>query len=200
MDHGPWKVSEYTHDKQIVFVPNPNYYGPKPQLTRLIYPFYKNSDSVYQAYLAGQVDLAGVPSPDITGAKMLPKHQYQQIPQLGIYFYGMNYLVKPFDNIHIRQAFALAIDKDLIAHIVWRDSVIPTNNIVPQGMPGYNPNLTGPDGVIGTSGDQAKARALLQQGLQEEGWTSVSQVPSLTFTYGVQGQDMDNEVAAVIQM
>jgi oligopeptide transport system substrate-binding protein len=197
---GPWKVSEYTHDKQIVFVPNPNYYGPRPQLTRLIYPFYKNSDSVYQAYFAGQVDLAVVPSPDIAEAKMLPNHQYQQVPQLWINFYGMNYLAKPFDNIHIRQAFALAIDKDLIVHNVLKDSVIPTNHIVPQGMPGYNPNLTGPDGMASTRGDPVKARALFQQGLQEEGWTSVSQVPSLTFTYGVQGHDMDNEVAAVIQM
>ena len=198
---GPWKVREYTHGKQIVFVPNPNYYGPKPQLTKLIYPFYRKIDSVYQAYQTGQVDLAtGIPSANIAEAKLLPNHQYQQIPQLWINFYAMNYLVKPFDNIHIRQAFALAIDKDLIVHSVWKDSVIPTNHIVPQGMPGYNPHLTGPDGVAGTRGDPVKARALLQQGLQEEGWTNVSQVPPLTLTYPVQGIDMDNEVAALIQM
>ena len=117
---------------------------------------------------------------------MLPNHQYQQIPQLWINYYAMNYLVKPFDNIHIRQAFALAIDKDLIVHSVWKDSVIPTNHIVPQGMPGYNPNLTGPDGVASTRGDPIKARVLFQQGLQEEGWTSVSQMPLLTLTYPVE--------------
>jgi peptide/nickel transport system substrate-binding protein/oligopeptide transport system substrate-binding protein len=197
---GPWKVSEYTHNTQIVFVPNPNYYGPKPQLTKLIYPFYKNGESTYQAYLAGQVDSAGVPAPDIPQARMLPNHQYQQFPQLWIDYFAMNYLVKPFDNIHIRQAFALAIDKDLIAHNVWQDSVIPTNHIVPQGMPGYNPNLIGPDGVASTRGDPVKARTLFQQGLQEEGWTNVSQVPPLTLTYAVISQDLDNEVAAVIQM
>jgi len=197
---GPWKVSEYTHNKQIVFVPNHNYYGPKPQLTKLIYPFYKSVDTVYQAYQTGQVDLAGVPSADIAQTKMLPNHQYQQIPQLWINFYVMNYLVKPFDNIHIRQAFALSIDKDLIVHSVWKDSVIPTNHIVPQGMPDYNPNLTGPNGVVSTRGDPVKARELFQQGLQEEGWTNVSQVPSLTLTYPVLSKDQDNEVAALIQM
>ena len=112
----------------------------------------------------------------------------------------MNYLVKPFDNIHIRQAFALAIDKDLLAHSVWRDGGIPTNHIVPQGMPGYNPHLTGPDGVASTSGDPVKARALLQQGLREEGWTSVSQMPPITLTYpGTGGRDND-EVTALLQM
>lgn len=131
---------------------------------------------------------------------MFPNNQYQQIPQLWINFYTMNYLVKPFDNIHIRQAFALAIDKNVIAHSVWKDSVIPTNHIVPQGMPGYNPHLTGPDGVVSTRGEPDKARALFQQGLQEEGWTSVSQVPPLTLTYPSGSQDQDNEVAALIQM
>ena len=198
---GPWKVSEYTHNKQIVFVPNPNYYGPKPQLTKLIFPFYKTVDTLYQAYQTDQVDLAtGIPSATIAEAKMLPNHQYQHIPQLWINFYVMNYLVKPFDNIHIRQAFALAIDKDLIVHSVWKDSVIPTNHIVPQGMPGYNPNLTAPDGVVSTGGDPVKARALFQLGVQEEGWTSVSQRPPLTLTYAAGSHDQDNEVAALIQM
>jgi peptide/nickel transport system substrate-binding protein/oligopeptide transport system substrate-binding protein len=197
---GPWKVSEYTHGKQIVFVQNPNYYGAKPQLRKLIYPFYRKVDSVYQAYQAGQIDLAGVPSANIAEAKLLPNSQYQQIPQLWINYYAMNYLVKPFDNIHIRQAFALAVDKDLIAHSVWKDSVIPTNHIVPQGMPGYNPNLTDPNVVASTRGEPVKGRALFQQGLQEEGWTSVSQVPPLTLTYPSEGLDMNNEVAALIQM
>ena len=197
---GPFKVSEYTHGKQIVFVPNPNYYGPKPQLTKLVYPFYKQADMVYKAYQAGQVDYSTIPLADLAAAKQLPNNQYQQVPQLWINYYAMNYLVKPFDNIHIRQAFDLAIDKDLIAHSVWKDTVLPSNHIVPKGMPGYNPNLTGPAGVASTKGDPTKARVLFQQGLQEEGWTSASQVPPIKLTYPSGVQEQDNEVAALVQM
>ena len=197
---GPFKVSEYTHGKQIVFVPNPNYYGPKPQLTKLVYPFYNKADSMYAAYQAGQVDLTGILSANLAEAKKLPNNQYHQVPQLWINYYTMNYLVKPFDNIKIRQAFELAIDKDLIAHSVWKDIVIPTNHIVPQGMPGYNPNLTDPEGVASTKGDPAKAKALFQQGLQEEGWTSLAQIPTIKLTYPGGSQDQDNEVAALTQM
>ena len=197
---GPFKVGEYTHGKQIVFVPNPNYYGPKPQLTKLVYPFYNKADSMYAAYQAGQVDLTGILSANLAEAKKLPNNQYHQVPQLWINYYTMNYLVKPFDNIKIRRAFELAIDKDLIAHSVWKDIVIPTNHIVPQGMPGYNPNLTDPEGVASTKGDSAKAKALFQQGLQEEGWTSLAQIPTIKLTYPGGSQDQDNEVAALIQM
>src|SRR5438132_11376440 len=115
-------------------------------------------------------------------------------------YHTMNYLVKPFDHSHIRQAFALAVNKDLIAHSVWEDTVVASNHIVPKGMPGYNPNLTGPEGVASTKGDPAKAKALLQQGLQEEGWSSVAQMPAIQLTYGSGTQDLDNEVAALVQM
>jgi oligopeptide transport system substrate-binding protein len=197
---GPFKVSKYTHGQEIDFVPNPNYYGPHPQLAEVRFPFYKQTDTLYRAYQVGQVDESSVPSADVQQAKALPNGQFYQVPQLWINYYAMNYLVKPFDNIHIRQAFALAINKDEIVRAVWKNLYLPTNHIVPQGMPGYDPHLTGPDGTQSTSGNQTKARQLLQQGLQEEGWTNVSQMPSITVTYPSGSTDADNEVAAMIQM
>ena len=197
---GPFKVLSWTHGTNITFVPNPNYYGPQPQLSKLIYPFYKDTATNFQAYQAGQTDYSSVPSANLATAKALPNNQYSSVPQLWINYYTMNYLTKPFDNIHIRQAFALAINKDLIVHSVWKDAYIATNHIVPKGMPGYNPNLTAPDGVTGTSGDTTKAKALLQQGLQEEGWSSVSQMPAIKLTYPSGSPDTDNEVAALQQM
>jgi len=199
---GPFKVASYTHGQNIVFVPNPFYYGPIPQLKKLVFPFYKDLDTVYKSYQANQVDSTGalsIPSTDLAAAKQLTQ-EFHQVPQLWINYYTMNYLVKPFDNIKIRQAFELAIDKDLIAHAVWKDSLIPTNHIVPKGMPGYTPSLTAPGGVAGTSGNPAMAKQLFQQGLQEEGWSSVSQVPPITLTYPSGSKDADNEVAALQQM
>ena len=67
-------------------------------------------------------------------------------------------------------------------------------------MPSYNPNLTGPDGVTSTKGDPTKAKALFQQGLTKEGYTSVAQLPAIKLTYPSGSQDADNEVAALVQM
>jgi oligopeptide transport system substrate-binding protein len=197
---GPFKVSRYVHGKEIGFVPNPYYYGPKPQLRKVIFSFYKDFDTAYNAYLAGQLDTAGVPSARIDQAKALPARQFHQIPQLWTTYYAMNYLARPFDNIKIRQAFALAINKNEIAQDIYKGTVIPTNHIVPQGMPGYFAALTGPAGVKGTTGDHNLARQLFQQGLQEEGLTTASLPPiSITYTSGG-GADYRNELAAVQQM
>jgi len=98
----------------------------------------------------------------------------------------------------IRQALDLALDKDVLAHSVLKDRFFATNHIVPQGMPGYNPNLTGPDGAT-THGNPAMAKQLLQQGMQEEGWSSISQIPTIKVTYPATSNDAKNYVAAMIQ-
>jgi oligopeptide transport system substrate-binding protein len=195
---GPFKVASYTHGQNIIFVPNPNYYGPIPQLAKVVYPFYKDADTVYKAYQVGQVDSSGIPSANLAEARKLT-NEYKQVPQLWISYYAMNFLVKPFDNIKIRQAFELAINKDLIVQTVWKNSLIPSNHIVPKGMPGYTPNLTGPDGVASTAGDPTKAKALFTAGLQEEGMT-LATVPPIRLTYPSGSKDSDNEVAALQQM
>jgi oligopeptide transport system substrate-binding protein len=196
---GPFKVQSYVHSKQIVFVPNPGYYGSKPQLQKVIFPFYKASDAAYPAYEVGQLDEAPVPLAHYLTDKTKP--DFHVIPQLWISYYTMNYLQKPFDNTKIRQAFELAINKELIVKSVWKNSILATNHIVPQGQYGYNPNLTGPDNTPGTAGDPAKAKQLLQQGMQEEGYASVAALPAITLTYSSAGiQAARDEVAAMQQM
>jgi peptide/nickel transport system substrate-binding protein/oligopeptide transport system substrate-binding protein len=195
---GPFKVAQYTHGVAINFVPNANYYGPKPQLRRVIFPFYRSADEAYQAYLNNKVDVTGVPVSTFEASKK--RNDFFQIPQLWINYYTMNYLAKPFDSVHIRQAFALAIDKNAIAKNVWHGTIIPTNHIVPAGMNGYNPNLTGPDGTQGLSGNPRLAQELLRQGLQDEGWTSTAQIPPITLTYASGVNNLDQEVRAIIQM
>jgi oligopeptide transport system substrate-binding protein len=198
--NGPWQVSKYIHGKEIDFVPNPNYYGAKPQLAKVVFPFYQKLDTQYTAYLANQVDGAAVPAAQLAQAKALPGKQYYQYPSLANGYLTMNYLTKPFDNIKIRQAFALAINKDEIAHNIWKDTAFASNHIVPQGQPGYNPDLTGPGGVKGTSGDPTLAKQLFQQGLQEEGLT-VATFPPVTYTVSSTGDaDIRNMNAAIQQM
>jgi oligopeptide transport system substrate-binding protein len=196
---GPFVVQQYVHSKQIVFVPNPNYWGPKPQLQKIITPFYKVADTTYNIYLTNGLDTTGIPIADLPTAKT--RSDYYQDPLLAINYYTMNYQQKPFDVIACRQAFALAINKDLIVANVWKGSFIATNHIVPQGQPGYNPNLKGPDGKATTSGDTTAAKADLQTCMTAQGYTSVSQFPPITLTYSSAGvQAARDEVAAMQQM
>lgn len=197
---GPFKVSKYIRGKQIEFVPNENYEGAKPQLKKIVMPFYQNINTTWRAYQASQLDQANVDAAQLPEAKALPGGQFHQIPYLDIYYFGMNYLAKPFDNLKIRQAFALALNKDAITRNVYRDKEIASNHIIPKGMPGYNENLTGPQGEKGTSGNPELAKKLLADGMKEAGYTPTT-FPQITLEFAsLGGADRRNELAAEQQM
>jgi ABC-type oligopeptide transport system substrate-binding subunit len=196
---GPFTVERYVHGKEIVLVPNANYYGTKPLLKKVVIPFYPDSKSVFKAYEAGQVSEAEVQTADLARARSL-KNQLHRAEQLTTFYYQMNYLAVPFNNIKVRQAFALAIDKDKIAHNVYKDKIVPTNHFVPKGQLGYNEKLVGPAGVASTKGDPAKARQLFEEGLKELNLTRKS-LPRIVFTVSTGGSpDMKNEAQAVQAM
>jgi oligopeptide transport system substrate-binding protein len=195
---GPFKLKSYVHQKELDFVPNDNYYGPKPQLKEVQYLVYQQIDATYSDYLANRLDNTGIPLAYFSQAKSRP--DYIQHVTLSTNYYTMNYKQKPFDNIHIRRAFALAINKQKIVDKVWKGLYLATNHIIPQGMPGYNPDLKGLDGITNLTGNPKMARELLQQGLKEEGWNNISQLPSITLTYASIGsQEIKDEITELLQ-
>lgn len=196
---GPFKVQSYSHNTGLTFVPNPNFENKQPQLKRIQFTFLKDANTSYLEYQTGQLDASGVPAVDIPQAQTLPNKQFRQSPLLATDYLGLNYLVKPFDNIKIREALELAVNKDVIAQAIWHGRVIPTNHIVPQGMFGYDPHLTGPAGVTTTHGDPAKAKQLFAEGLQEEGLTPAT-FPSIKLTFGNGSADLANDMTTIIGM
>ena len=55
----------------------------------------------------------------------------------GTYFYSMNVTRKPFDNVWVRRALNLAVDRDAIANDLLKGSRKPWGDFTPMGYPGY---------------------------------------------------------------
>ncbi|MBO0790041.1 MAG: peptide ABC transporter substrate-binding protein [Ktedonobacteraceae bacterium] len=190
---GPFMVSSYNHTKGLDVVPNPNYYGTKPKLQKLQFLFSGDTDTTYKAYLSNQYDYAGVPSANLDEAKTRP--DYHETPALVISYLSLNYLSKPFDDINVRKAFSLAIDKDLLVQSVLKGAQTPTNHYVPEGMLGYNKNLKGLDGTTSTKANVNMAKQLLQQ----SSYGSAAKLPPITFTYYTGSPTVKNVVTALAQ-
>ena len=145
-------------------VPNPYWeraWGKHLTLTEVDRPFLKSQDDEYKSYSAnGSYDYTDVPGDDYVFA--LGQSDYHQVDSLTTDYVGLNFRVPPFDNQDVRQAFDLALNKQLLIDRVYNGEYIPTNHIVPEGNPGYNAQLTGPDGTQSITGNQTKAIQLLQ--------------------------------------
>lgn len=193
---GPFVVKNYDHNTGIQFVPNPQYYGPKPKLQEVDMDFYKTVNASYTAYQSGQLEQSSIP-PEFDAQVEARGKEFHQFNELSLDYIAMNYLYKPFDNIHIRQAFALAINKDALSKALYNGLNPSTCHIIPQGMPGYNARLTCPAGAP-TKGDTTKAKALFQQGLQEENLTPTT-FPPVKITYESNSPLLDDEITTMRQ-
>ncbi len=96
----------------------------------------QGAPTMLNLYLTGQVDwITDVPSAVIPDLR--DREDFHIQPQLGTYFYRLNTTVKPLDDVRVRRALALAIDKEAITKWVTLGGEVATNRVVPPGIDGY---------------------------------------------------------------
>ncbi len=196
---GPFMLSSSTASTvtQLNLVPNLFYYDSQPKLKNVMVRIYSNADDERADYNANRLSI--MLSADQQSLTEIDKKDQQFGLIAADYYIGMNYLTKPFDNLKIRQAFALALDKPALLNATDRPGLLATNHIIPRKQQAYNESLTGPAGVSSLYGDAPQARKLLQQGMKEEGIRSVDQLPSIALTYYDQGSICNTNKMSLIQ-
>ncbi len=110
---GPYKVSQYVPDSQIVLVRNPYYYGPKPHFSSIVFKIIPNSNTMLLALKTGEIN--GTFLYDNTQLK-----EFEQFASLehypGLIWQGLtlDMTQKPFSDVHVREALYLATNRALI--------------------------------------------------------------------------------------
>ena len=184
---GPFMVKEWDHNTKMVFVPNPHWYAAKTKLTEVDMLFVNDQSTAFKAYQAGQYNFVWNITPqDLASAKGMSGFVSESLLQTDLLFFDNK--MAPFNNAAVRQAFAYATDKEVLATAIFKGSAIPAPTIIPPGMPGYQPNYQG------LMYDKSKALAALQSA-----YPDVSKVPSITFSYP-NSQVTGSEAAALQQM
>ena len=156
---GPFMMGEWQIGQRLVLAANPQYYlEPKPSLARVTYVLAGGSALVM--YENDEIDLTGVGINDIERIRDTSdplNKEFTESSSLDTYYIGFNTQEAPFDDPKVRRAFAMAIDKQVLAEVVLKDLVVPANGVLPPGMPGFN------DGLEGIPFDAAGARELLDE-------------------------------------
>jgi peptide/nickel transport system substrate-binding protein/oligopeptide transport system substrate-binding protein len=155
-----YKLQTWDHKGNVILVRNDSFWGAKPKLREIDFKVYQTVAAQYADYLDGRLDQGSAPPDQYVQSKK--RSDFHELGALWINYYQPVWNKAPFDDVRVRQAFDLALNKDVLANQVNHGSVIPSNHIVPEGMYGYNPNLTGPDGTQNLTGNPARATQLMQ--------------------------------------
>ena len=117
-------------------VPNPKFYGKKAHV-RLTFPAYNTVDTGYKAYLAGSIDVTGIPTGFIAQWKKNPRKQYIEFGTSIVDYLTPNSHMAPMNDVHCRLAVAYGINRSLLMNQIRHGTRLPAYSVVPKGFLGY---------------------------------------------------------------
>ena len=186
---GPFMLKEWKHNQSLSLVPNPNYWRGVPPLTGIEMPFIQDPETAFRLYQTNDLEIMGSQQfPQARIAESQGKVDFHQVPQFFDAYVGFNNAAAPLDNVKLRQALALAVDKKTLADSVLSGAVVAADHIVPPGMPGYFDALK----PLSFSAEAAK------KALSDAGFAGGAGLPKLTLSYTT-GQSGFDSVAATLQ-
>ena len=126
---GPVRFGSWTKDDRIVLDANPDYWGGKIEVDRVIVRVIPDLAVRIAALLKGEVDLITQLPPD-QGERVASHASTRVLGALyaGLYVLAVNSERPPLDNPLVKQALALGVDRELIVKELWRG-----RGIVPSG-------------------------------------------------------------------
>lgn len=134
MTNGAFKMASWTHDAEIVMVPNENYYDASSiTLEKLTFKLMDDANAQLTAFKNGDLDYMQNPPPDematlLTDGTVIPGDY------LGSYYACFNNTKEPFNDPLVRKAFSLAIDRNYIVEQVTQAGEIAADAWVPVSV------------------------------------------------------------------
>lgn len=139
---GAFKLAEWTLGQKLVFERNKDYWRPNtPKLDQITFEVGQEPVVALLRLQKGEVDIAGdgIPPAKFLEVKNDPAYAKMIIEggQLHTGYITMKTTMKPFDDVRVRQAVNMAINKDRIIKII-NGRAVPANQPLPPTMPGYD--------------------------------------------------------------
>lgn len=133
---GPYKITSWRRDVELVLDANPYYYGGAPKVKTVIVKFFATASAMRLALEAGEIDIAWrtLTPTDIRDLRGKAGLTVYEAPGAYIRYIIFNTGVPPFDNKLVRQALAAAVDRKGIAEKVFLGTVRPLYSMIPMGM------------------------------------------------------------------
>ena len=131
---GPFKLTQWSHNEKMTFVKNPTYWDKNAvKLTKITYLMVTDESTALSMFQSGQMDVGStVPLAELP--KLVASGDAKILPYLGTYFSVFNVNKKPFNDVRVRKALCLAINRKAITTSITRGGEIPALAIVPHGL------------------------------------------------------------------
>nr|WP_276319596.1 ABC transporter substrate-binding protein [Sinirhodobacter ferrireducens] len=165
---GAFKLSDWTIGQKLLLTKNADYWrAGLPYLDSVTFEVGQEPIVALLRLQKGEVDIPGdgIPPAKFTEVMNNPDEKKQVVVggQLQTGYITLNVEMKPFDNVEVRRAINMAINKDRIVQMI-NGRATPATQPLPPSMPGYTKEYAG------YAFDPAKAKAMLAEAGYPDGF------------------------------
>ncbi|HEX3303410.1 MAG TPA: peptide ABC transporter substrate-binding protein, partial [Thermomicrobiales bacterium] len=136
---GPYVLSEWTPQQQIVYTKNPNYTGTMNVMVEKVINRLATPDTYFTMYQNNEVDYLEEPDPAsltlMMGDETTAKEVYSGVGDFPTWYIFFDVTKAPFDNKMVRQAWSHAIDRDTLKSQVLGPNGTPAYSWLAPGFP-----------------------------------------------------------------
>ncbi|APW42632.1 ABC transporter substrate-binding protein [Rhodoferax saidenbachensis] len=136
---GPFQLVQYQKDAIVRFKAFPQHYAGKAKIDDLIFAITPDASVRWAKLQKGECHVMPYPNPaDLDAIRKDANVTVMEQPGLNIGYLAYNTTKKPFDDVRVRKAINMSIDKKAIVSAVYLSTGIPATNPIPPGQWSYN--------------------------------------------------------------
>ena len=137
--NGAFTLAEWRSNDRIVVTKNPLYWdAAHTWLNQVVFIPTESPEVEERNFRAGQVHVTiNLPSAKIAGYRTRDPARFRSDPLLSCVYLSFNVTKPPLDNLKVRRALSLAVDREGLVRAVFAGSRLPATNLVPPGCAGY---------------------------------------------------------------
>jgi oligopeptide transport system substrate-binding protein len=139
VSNGAYVFKEWTPNSHMRFEKNPNFHdAANVQIERImVYPT-PDYAAASRRFMAGELHFTtDIPADQVKFLKERLGDQVKISPYLGTYYLAFNMAKKPFDDVRVRTALSMVIDREFIADQIWGGTMVAAYGFVPPGIGNY---------------------------------------------------------------
>jgi oligopeptide transport system substrate-binding protein len=143
--NGPFKMrGTWQHDAQIVVDKFAEFKGDPVKVDTVTYKIYQDEQAQYADLVAGNLDVqTQIPIESLASASADLGDRFQKSPNSAFQFVGFPLFQKEFQDVRVRQAISMAINRQEITDQVFLGSQTPATSFVSPVVAGYRENTCG---------------------------------------------------------
>ena len=197
VSNGPFHLTSYTIGDGLTLEKNPYYWAADDVKIDVInVKFIDDQSTAYTAYKAGEFDFLNAVPPAEVPRLVAENPEYYIFPLLGTYYYNFNMNLEIWQDVRVRKAMNLAIDREKITEALANGNV-PAAGFVPPGfVDNEGRDFFETAGTYGISIDDSsvdEAKALMA----EAGYPDGAGFPKFTLLYNT--SEGHKKVAEMVQ-